>query len=154
MGVQVALGLDTSPLRALVQGSGGAWRIEATAFRIELNRSSALRFAINRYLFVLMAQLATSSACLRFHQIRPRLARWLLMNQDRAHSSTFHVTQEFLAVMLGVRHVGITKAACELQRAGLIEYRRGEVRVRDRPGLEAVSCSCYAIDRRAYADML
>ena len=154
VGAQLALGLGTSPLRALVQGSGRSWRIDATTFRIELERSVALRGAMNRYLSVLMAQLATSAACLRFHQIGPRLARWLLMNQDRAHSSTFHVTHEFLAVMLGVRRVGITNAACELQRAGLIEYSRGEVAVLNRAGLEAAACTCYAVERKAYADAM
>lgn len=154
VGIQIALGQDRSPFRALVQGSGGSWRIEAPAFRSELDRSVALRGAMNRYLSVLMVQLATSAACLRFHQIGPRLARWLLMNQDRAHSRTFHVTQEFLAVMLGVRRVGITRAACELQRAGLIEYARGEVTVLDRAGLEAASCTCYTRDRKAYVDVL
>ena len=101
-----------------------------------------------------MAQLATSAACLRFHLIGPRLARWLLMTQDRAHADSFHVTQEFLAYMLGVRRVGITAAAGSLQRGGLIEYTRGELTVLDRAGLEAVACSCYAIDRHTYDEVL
>jgi hypothetical protein len=113
-----------------------------------------LRRALSRYLFVLMAQMATSAACLRFHQIGPRVARWLLMSQDRAHCDAFHVTQESLAGMLGVRRVGITGAACELQRNGLIEYSRGELRVLDRAGLEAASCSCYATDQKTYAELL
>jgi Mn-dependent DtxR family transcriptional regulator len=99
-----------------------------------------------------MAQLATSAACLRFHQIGPRLGRWLLMTQDRAHADTFHVTQEFLAYMLGVRRVGITAAAGTLQRLGLIEYTRGEMTVLDRPGLERAACTCYAADRHSYAE--
>jgi len=152
VGAQLALGVATSPLRALVQGSGGALRIGTKAFRTELARSVALQRQMNRYLYVLMAQLATSAACLRFHQIGPRLARWLLMTQDRAHADTFHVTQEFLAYMLGVRRVGITAAAGALQRFDLIEYTRGEMTVLDRSGLERAACSCYAIDKRSYAE--
>lgn len=152
VGAQLALGVATSPLRALVQGSGGVLRIGTRAFRTELARSSALQRLMNRYLYVLMAQLATSAACLRFHQIGPRLGRWLLMTQDRAHADTFHVTQEFLAYMLGVRRVGITAAAGTLQRLGLIEYTRGEMTVLDRPGLERAACTCYAADRHSYAE--
>ena len=150
VGAQLALGVATSPLHALVQGSGSALRIGTKAFRSELARSSALQRQMNRYLYVLMAQLATSAACLRFHLIGPRLARWLLMTQDRAHADTFHVTQEFLAYMLGVRRVGITAAAGALQRLGLIEYKRGEMTVLDRHGLEHAACTCYAADRRSY----
>ena len=154
LGSQLALGVETAPLRALVQGVGTARRIESAAFRRELRRSAALRHTMERYLYVLMAQLASSAACLRFHLIGPRLARWLLMSQDRAQADSFHVTHEFLAYMLGVRRVGITTAAGELQAAGLIEYKRGHVRVLDRSGLEAAGCSCYLADRRAYSELL
>jgi len=154
LGAQLALGVVTAPLHALVQGPGAAWRISTRAFRSELEGSPALRRGLNRYLYVLMAQLAESAACLRFHQIGPRLARWLLMSQDRSHSSSFEVTQEFLAYMLGVRRVGITAAAGVLQRSGLIKYSRGELTVLDRPGLEAAACGCYAADQKAYADLL
>ena len=101
-----------------------------------------------------MTQLATSAACTRFHSVSPRLARWLLMSQDRAAADTFHLTQEFLAYMLGVRRVGITGAASALQRRGLIRYQRGEITVRDRAGLENAACSCYADDRQAYSRTL
>ena len=101
-----------------------------------------------------MQQLAASAACLRFHEIGPRLARWLLMSHDRAHADSFDVTQDFLAYMLGVRRVGVTRAATELQRAGHIEYHRGVLTVLDRPGLELAACNCYATDRRSYADVL
>lgn len=150
LGAQLALGVDAMPLRALVQGAGPARRIEAAPFRRELAVNKALQGALNRYLYVLMAQLATAAACTRFHSVGPRLARWLLMSQDRAHSASFHLTQEFLAYMLGVRRVGVTRAAGALQRDGLVRYRRGEITVLDRAGLEAAACGCYAADRQAY----
>lgn len=154
LGAQLVLGVPTMPLHALVQGSGASWRIGAAAFRRELARSAALRRLLGRYLYVLMGQLAASATCLRFHLIGPRLARWMLMSQDRAHASSFHVTHEFLAYMLGVRRVGITAAAGALQSSGLIEYHRGEVTVLDRSGLEAAACGCYALDRQTYAELL
>jgi CRP-like cAMP-binding protein len=154
LGAHLALGVVIAPLHALVQGAGAAWRIATPAFRAELARSAPLQRSLNRYLYVLMAQLAASAACLRFHQIGPRLARWLLMTHDRAHADQFHVTHEFLSYMLGVRRVGITAAAGVLQRGGLIEYRRGELSVLDRPGLEAAACGCYAGDRKAYAELM
>lgn len=154
LGAQLVLGVATTPLRAVIQGAGAAWRISAEDFRVELERSVALQRGLGRYLYVLMAQLSTSAACLRFHEIGPRLARWLLMSQDRAHSESFQVTQEFLAYMLGVRRVGITVAAGELQRRGLIKYRRGELTVVDRGGLEAAACGCYAEDKQTYRRLL
>ncbi|MDE1947093.1 MAG: winged helix-turn-helix domain-containing protein, partial [Burkholderiales bacterium] len=117
-------------------------------------RSPALQRRLQRYVGVLMAQMVGSAGCLRFHLIGPRLARWLLMSQDRAHADRFHVTHEFLAYMLGVRRVGITVAAGTLQRRGLISYHRGEMTVLDRAGLEQAACSCYAADLQAYADQL
>jgi CRP-like cAMP-binding protein len=153
LGAQLALGVTTAPLRALVQGSGSAWRVASKAFRAELMISVALQRCLSRYVYVMLGQLATSASCLRFHQIGPRLARWLLMTQDRAHSNDFHVTQEFLAYMLGVRRVGITAAASHLHRNGLIEYKRGALTVLDRAGLEAASCSCYLADQRSYAKL-
>jgi len=154
LGAELALGVTTAPLHALVQGPGSAWQVEAKAFRALLPKSLPLQRGLNRYIYVLMAQLATASACLRFHQIEPRLARWLLMSQDRAHADRFLVTHEFLAYMLGVRRVGITAAAGALQRQHLIEYHRGDLTVLDRPGLEAAACSCYAADRLVYESTL
>ncbi len=154
LGVHLALGVASAPLQAVVQGAGAAWRIEVRAFRGELARSAALQRTLNRYVAVVMAQLAALAACQRFHLIGPRLARWLLMSHDRAHDDGFRVTHESLARMLGVRRVGITNAAGALQRSGLIAYRRGDLRVLDRSGLEAVACGCYAADRRAYAALL
>ena len=154
LGTHLALGVSAAPLHALVQGPGAAWRIGAVAFRRELAHSSALQRGLNRYVYVMMMQLASAASCLRFHQIEPRLARWLLMTQDRAQSKNFHITHEFLAYMLGVRRVGVTAAANVLQRGGLIKYHRGEIQVLSRLGLEAAACSCYAADLEAYAKML
>ena len=151
LGAELALGVAAAPLRALVQGAGTACRIGAPAFRRELAQSAALQRGLARYLYVLMAQQATSAACLRFHLIGPRLARWLLMTQDRAHSDSFQVTQEFLAYMLGVRRVGVTVAAGTLQRSGLIDYHRGDFTVLDRKGLERAACGCYAAGQKSYA---
>ena len=153
LGAHLALGVEESPLRALVQGAGGAWRIDTATLRAELARSAALQRVLSRYLYVQMVQLSSSAACMSFHMIGPRLARWLLMSHDRAHGDHFHVTQEFLASMLGVRRVGITVAAGVLHRRGLIAYHRGELTVLDRTGLEAASCSCYRADVKAYADL-
>lgn len=154
LGAQDALGVNTSPWRALVQGQGEAWRIGAEAFRHELGSSPALRQLLNRYVYVLVAQLANSAACVHFHLIGPRLARWLLMSHDRAHADHFHVTHEFLAYMLGVRRVGVTMAASALQRSGLIRYHRGELTVLDRAGLEAAACNCYATNSHTYVTVM
>lgn len=154
LGAHLALGVAISPLCAVVQGPGTAWRIGAATFVDELARSEALRHLVQGYLAASMAQLAVSAACLRFHSISPRLARWLLMRHDRSQVDHFGVTQERLAQLLGVRRVGITAAAGSLQRQGLIEYHRGQLRVLDRAGLEAAACSCYAADRLAGAERL
>jgi CRP-like cAMP-binding protein len=151
LGIQLALGVATEPLKSLVQGEGRALRIDAKAFRRELATSAALRSTLDRYVYVLLSQHARAAACLRFHMIEQRLARWLLMSQDRASSDVFQLTQEFLAYMLGVRRVGVTVAAGELQRKHLISYERGEMTIVDRAGLELAACSCYASDRAAHA---
>ncbi len=154
LGAHLALGITREPLHALVQGQGSAWRMSAAHFRRELKRSPSLQQLMHRYLYVLMAQQSAAAACLRFHLTGQRLARWLLMSQDRAQSSHFHVTHEFLAYMLGMRRVGITTAASALQRGGLIDYHRGDVTVLDRAGLEAAACSCYAAERQMYMEQL
>jgi len=154
LGAHVALEVAEAPLQALVQGGGSAWRVEVAAFRRLLLESASLKRVMNRYVHVLMSQLATSAACLHYHRIEPRLARWLLMSQDRAHADDFRVTQEFLAYMLGVRRVGVTVAASALQARGLIRYARGHMHVLNRGGLEAAACSCYAADVAMYAHQL
>ena len=154
VGTPLALGIDLSPLGAIVQGPGRALRIAAAPFRRELARSTALRTLLDKYLFVRMAQLAQSAGCTRFHLVEARLARWLLMTHDRAHSPTFCITHEFLAVVLGVRRAGVTQAARSLLGRGLIHYRRGELQVLDRGGLEAASCACFRADLAVYRRVL
>jgi CRP-like cAMP-binding protein len=144
LGVTLLLGVNTAPLRGVVQGTGTALRITAAQLRGELRRSPPLVRLLSRYLYVLMAQLSQTAGCTRFHEIEPRLARWLLMTHDRAHADHFHLTHEFLADMLGVQRSAVTIAAGGLQRRKLISYTRGEISVLDRKGLEAASCECYA----------
>jgi CRP-like cAMP-binding protein len=153
-GISLALGVDGSPMRAVVQGTGKALRMEAAMFVRQLARSDALHQTVDRYIAFQLGQFAQTAACTRFHVVEARLARWLLMTQDRAHANTFHVTQEFLALMLGVRRVGVTKAASSLQRAGLIRYSRGDMTVLERRGLKAASCGCYKADRDSYQRIL
>lgn len=153
-GAHLILGVETTSLHAVVQGGGRALRVAAVPLGREIKRSPALAQCLHRYIHVLMSQFAVSAACLRFHLIQPRLARWLLMTQDRAQDDSFQMTQAFLAYMLGVRRVGITAAAGAFQRAGLIEYRRGTLSVLNRRGLESAACGCYEADRKSYAELL
>lgn len=153
-GVPLVLGVAISGLQAVVQGSGSALCMNAASFTRELARSRPLARVLDRYVFVQLRQLAQLAACTRFHGVEARLARWLLMTHDRAHADAFYLTHELLGSMLGVRRVGITKAAGTLQKRGLIQYSRGNITVLDRRGLMAVSCGCYEADRGSYARVL
>ncbi len=150
LGAPLVLGADTRQLDAVVQGPGPAWRMDARRFRLELARSSVLRETIQRYLLVRVTQLEQTAACHRFHVVEERLARYLLMTADRSHSDTFHVTHEFLAGMLGVRRVGVTRAASSLRSRKLIRYVRGDVTILDRKRLVGASCACYRTDISIY----
>ena len=142
-GMGLFLGIGVSPVRMLVQGSGSATRMKAAAFRNEMKRSPALRRELSHYLYAFMAQVAQTAACNRYHLLEKRLARWLLMTHDRVQSNEFHLTQEFLAHMLGVRRVGVSGAARRLQERKLISYHRGNITILNRKGLERASCRCY-----------
>ncbi|AMC99700.1 Crp/Fnr family transcriptional regulator [Halomonas chromatireducens] len=150
LGTPLILGVDESPWLALVQGAGPALRMPAAVFGRHLAQSPTLQALLKRYLYVVMHQLSRVAACTHFHQVEARLARWLLMTQDRAHSDELHLTHEFLAMMLGVRRAGITLAAMALQSRRLIRYQRGDIVVLDRTGLIEASCGCYASDRSLY----
>ncbi|HEX5843245.1 MAG TPA: Crp/Fnr family transcriptional regulator [Pseudomonas sp.] len=143
LGATLVLGVNTAPNRAVVQGSGSALRISAKQLRLLLLECPRLLRALKRYLYVLTVQLAQNAACGHFHELEPRLARWLLMSHDRAHGNHFHLTHEFLANMLGVRRSGVTIAAGALQQRQLIHYNRGDITILDRPGLEVAACECY-----------
>jgi len=153
VGIPVALECSISPVRALVQGTGTAMRMKTVSFLEEFGHSAALQRVLHRYAYTLMAQVTQTAACNRFHVVEARLARWLLMTQDRLQSNQFRLTQEFLSHMLGVRRVGVTKAARTLLQQKLIRYSRGNITILDRKGVEAASCSCYEIikDMHDYA---
>ena len=143
VGSRLALGFTTTSVRALVQGAGTAVRIKSARFLRELHQSPALQRALLHFTDTLMNQVTQTAACNRFHLVEARLARLLLMTHERLPSGEFHLTQEFIADMLGVRRAGVTAAASALQRRELIRYRRGTITILDQQGLEASSCSCY-----------
>ena len=150
VGIALALGIDVSPARALVQASGSALRMEAARFRDDFLQSMPLQQALYRYTHALMVQIAQTAACNQFHVIEERLARWLTMTRDRVRSNEFRLTHGFLADMLGVRRSGVTEAAGRLQAEGLIEYQHGRITVLDRKRLAAACCECYRIVKRVY----
>jgi CRP-like cAMP-binding protein len=149
VGATVALGHDTSQVRAIVQRAGSASRMESRQFRAEVARNQALQRVLYRYTDTQLAQAIQIAVCSRFHVLEARLARSLLITRDRLQSDKFHLTHEFLAHALGVRRVGVTKAASALQQQGLIIYSRGNIEILDPQKLAAASCTCYEIVREA-----
>ncbi|WP_120010840.1 Crp/Fnr family transcriptional regulator [Teichococcus vastitatis] len=149
IGLPVLLEDDRGDLEAMVQNPGTALQMNRVAFRQALASVPAFRSLLLRYALMHHEQMARTGACNGRHGLQQRLARWLLMTHDRAEGGSFRMTQEFLAMMLGVRRAGISVAAGTLQKAGLIHYERRQITVTDRPGLEAAACRCYGIVRRA-----
>jgi CRP-like cAMP-binding protein len=149
LGATVALGHERTQVRAVVQRAGSASRMDADAMRAEFARSAALQRVLARYTDTLLTQAIQIAVCSRFHVLEARLARSLLITRDRLQSDKFHLTHEFLAHALGVRRVGVTKAASALQQQGLIIYSRGNIEILDAQGLAAAACTCYEIVKEA-----
>jgi CRP-like cAMP-binding protein len=147
VGIALALGAELSPVRVLVQGSGSALRMKAASFGGALGRCPALQRELHRYAYAKLIQARQTAECNRFHEVEARLAGWLLLTRDRVRADQFHVTHELLAETLGVRRSGVSNAAAALQQRKLISYRRGDIRILDRKGLQAASCGCYEIVR-------
>jgi len=142
-GIPLLLGADRGPLKAVCQVAGQALRMRADNFRRSLDEHPEFAEIVRRYAQRMFDQVAQTTACNHVHGVQQRMCRWLLMTHDRVGADEFHLTQEFLAQMLGVRRPSVTVAAGQLQRAGLIRYRRGRIRISDRAGLEAGACECY-----------
>ncbi|MBA4195100.1 MAG: Crp/Fnr family transcriptional regulator [Comamonadaceae bacterium] len=148
LGGELLMDPGKAPWRAVVQGAGLSWRIGARALRRECALHPSLLRAVQGSVLLHLHRQTLAAACERFHLLSARLARWLLVCQDAAHSDRFHVTQEGMARLLGVRRAGVTVAASSFQHSGLIRYHRGEVTVLDRNALTVCACTCYAADHR------
>jgi CRP-like cAMP-binding protein len=153
-GLPIVLGTDSAPLQTIVQVANGASRISSEAFKEEIIRGGQLYAMTLRYAQAFFIQTAQTAACNRLHRLDERLARWLLMCQDRAMSGTLELTHEFLSIMLGVRRAGVSVAVGKLQADGIINGARGRVQIIDRQGLEAASCECYQVVRKEYQRLL
>jgi len=143
VGLPLIVGYRSSPTRAVVQIAAEGYKVRSQHLHTILRSSPKLQESLQRYSQELSIQAIQIAACNRLHEVDERLARWLLMSQDRVGESTFPLTQEFIAHMLGTRRASVTVAAGILQKAGLIEYRRGQVTIEDRPALEEAACECY-----------
>jgi CRP-like cAMP-binding protein len=154
VGLPLLLGDDRAPTSVYVQVPGVGLRMKATLFKKELARSASMRTVMLHYAHAFFNQVAQSAACNQFHSLQQRCCRWLLMTQDRMQSDEFLLTQEFLAMMLGVQRTGVSAAAGALQRAGLIRYKRGTVTIVDRLGLTERSCECYGVSKREFDRLL
>ena len=154
IGVALFMGGETMPNRAVVQSAGHAYRLKGHLLKQEFNRSGELQHLLLRYTQALLTQMAQTAVCNRHHSLDQQLCRWLLLSLDRLPSTELVMTQELIANMLGVRREGVTEAAGNLQKAGLISYRRGRITVLDRVGLEARACECYAVVKKEFDRLL
>jgi len=154
--VGIALFMDsgTTPSRAVVQSAGYAFRMKAQFIRDEFMLAGPVQHLFLRYTQALLTQMAQTAACNRHHSVDQQLCRWLLMSLDRLASDQLSMTQELIANMLGVRREGVTEAAGKLQRAGVIQYSRGRIRVLDRPLMERMACECYEVVRKEFTRLL
>jgi len=148
VGISLFMGGDTTSSSAVVQTAGQAYRLERRKLKQEFDRGGFLQRLLLRYTQALMTQMSQTAACNRHHSVEQQLCRWLLLTQDRMATRELVITQELIAGMLGVRREGVTEAAGNLQRAGVISYRRGHISVLDRAGLESRSCECYAVVKK------
>ncbi len=154
VGLPVVLGDNKAPTSVYVQVPGAGLRLKTALFEREMERSVSMRTVMLGYVHAFFNQVAQSAACNQFHTLEQRCCRWLLMTHDRMESDQFLLTQEFLAMMLGVQRTGVTAAAGALQRAGLIRYSRGNVTIVDRSGLVQRSCECYGVSKREFDRLL
>lgn len=149
-GLPLFLGATTSPHACFCQVPGPAVRVEAAAFREALNGGAVLHRALNRFTQATMVQISQNVVCNNTHSAEQRAARWLLATEDRIGRTEFPLTQDFLAQMLGVRRPTVSEVARGLQVQNLIRYRRGQMTIVDRRGLERLACDCYQIVRREF----
>jgi CRP-like cAMP-binding protein len=154
IGISLFMGGDTTPSTAVVQTAGHAYRLQARLLKEDFNRGGLMQRLLLRYTQALLTQMCQTAACNRHHSIEQQLCRWLLLTLDRLSSNELVMTQELVASALGVRREGITEAAGNLQRAGIIRYRRGHIAVVERSGLEARACECYAVVRTELGRLL
>jgi CRP-like cAMP-binding protein len=145
LGISLFMGGETTPSRAVVHSAGFGYRLKAQLLKQEFNRAGPMLHLLLRYTQSLITHMAQTAVCNRHHSIEQQLCRWLLLSLDRLASDSLTITQELIANMLGVRREGVTEAAGNLQRAGLIRYSRGRIEVLDRPGLEKAVCECYSV---------
>jgi len=154
VGISLFMGGESTPSRAVVQSAGHAYRLPASVLKKEFDSGGELQHLLLRFTQALITQMTQTAVCNRHHTVDQQLCRWLLLMLDRLASSEVLMTQELIANMLGVRREGVTEAAGKLQGEGLIEYRRGRIRVLDRPRLEARVCECYSVVKREYDRLL
>lgn len=154
VGLPMFLGEETSPSSVFIQVAGRARRLTAAGFCDAVDRFPSLRRVMMKYTMALLNQIAQGASCNRLHEVQERCARWLLQTHDRVGGDRFAMTQEFLAMMLGVHRPTVSLAAAMLQKAGLITYWRGSITILDRPGLEGAACPCYRLIRNEYERLL